>query len=864
LKTRALLECGEASPPAASPRDVGGKAWNLLRLRDRGFLVPRFWIVPRGHFDRVVALCRSTIDGALSDGALGDARSAAARIGEAIRACPVPTDLTAELMDVLAAGQLFAVRSSAVGEDSRDHSFAGMLDSVLNVPRCDVASAIQRVWASAFSARALLYRQRKGLTLEQTATAVIVQEMVQAVSAGVLFTRDPEDGARSIVISAGLGLGQGVVEGAVETDTYRVGWEDGPWSAEVPVKRSRIVLADAGRGGTREERIPPRRGRRPALDRAQLRRLRRLGREVESALGGPQDIEWAHDAEGRLFVLQARPIVGGPERPGEHRVWDNANIVESYPGLTLPLTFSFASRAYRRAFSRVARSFRAPPARPDLYDGLIGLIDGRVYYNLLAWYEMFSFLPGSERYRESWDRLVGVAQRSAPPLVRVRFWTRARVLLASLAILLGAGSLPARFRARFDALRTRFAGVGGEGTVDEVLATFRALEDDAGSFWHLTLQNDFCALKLSQWAGALAGRWGGGELGGLLCGPEPVESVEPVRSLIALVEAVRTDPAARALFEREDDGAVWAALDAEPRWQELQAAFRRHLEEFGDRSVAELKLETVTFAEDPPRLVALVRRYLSLGVSAADLEGSRARRPAVAKPPGPRGLFRRVALRLVLDRARAAVCAREEMRLARTRLFGMVRRLFRRLGALLVEQGFLDSAGDVHYLAVEELLDFARGTGVTREIRDLVALRRAEYRCFGESAAPSRLETVGIPRLRVPPAPDPVDATHRFLTGSGCSAGIASGRATVVLEPERAEPGRDRILVARSTDPGWVFLMMSSAGIVVERGSPLSHTAIIGRELGIPTVVGAAGATRLIPEGARLQIDGGTGDVRWA
>jgi phosphohistidine swiveling domain-containing protein len=869
-----ILSC-EASPRSASAREVGGKAWNLLRLRGHGFPVPRFWVVPRGSFDEVVESCGETISRALSDPR--SAAAAAGLIGEAISGCRVPPALAAELMEALPQGPLFAVRSSAVGEDSRQHSFAGVLESVLNVPRCDVAEALGRVWASAFSPRALLYRQRKGLTLEQTATAVIVQEMVQAARAGVLFTRDPADGARRFVVSAGLGLGQGVVSDAVETDTYRIGWEDGLVSSEVRMKRSRVVLAEPRRGGTREEPVSFRHGSRPALRSRQVRQLRDLGRDVERALGGPQDIEWAFDAEGRLFVLQARPIVNGARRPIEsRRIWDNANIVESYPGLTLPLTFSFARRSYRRTFSHVARSFLAfGGARPsaDVYDDLIGLIDGRVYYNLLAWYEMFSYLPGSDRYRESWDRLIGVAGHSAPPPSPGADLTRAGTLATSLAVLLRVESLRPRFFERFDALRARFRDAGSrEETAEEVLATFRLIEEEAGDFWHLTIQNDFCALKYHQWLATLLDRWSPsrdpGRLNALLSGPEGVESVAPVRSLLSLAEVVRADPSCLELFGGGGgDRAIWAAVDGDMRWHALREAFQRHLREFGDRSVGELKLETVTFEEDPARLVGLVKHYLSLGLSAAELERQRAGPLAIAEELRRHAVpdvIKSAAFRFVLARARAAVRTREDMRLARTRLFGMVRRLFRRLGQLLHEQGLLDATSDVHYLTVEELLDLVRGTGVVGEPRALVALRKAEYARYASAPAPARLETVGIPCANSRPAPEAVSGLQTVLQGTGCSAGVATGRARVVHDPEGAMAARDCVLVAPSTDPGWVFLMMSAAGIVVERGSVLSHTAIIGRELGIPTVVGAAGATKLIPEGAALRIDGGTGDVRWA
>jgi pyruvate,water dikinase len=223
--------------------------------------------------------------------------------------------------------------------------------------------------------------------------------------------------------------------------------------------------------------------------------------------------------------------------------------------------------------------------------------------------------------------------------------------------------------------------------------------------------------------------------------------------------------------------------------------------------------------------------------------------------------------RFVLERARTAIRAREDMRLARTRLFGMVRRLFLRLGGLLAGQQLLEVASDVHYLTVEELLDLGRGTGVTTDLKGLVAVRKADYARHATQPAATRLETLGIPvpsAVAVPTATaDDAPDGRNELRGTGCSAGIATGRAAVVLDPERAVSGRDSVLVARSTDPGWVFLMMSAAGMVVERGSLLSHTAIIGRELGIPTVVGATGATTRIPEGAAVRLDGRTGEVRW-
>jgi pyruvate,water dikinase len=876
---RRLLSSATA-PDAASPGEVGGKAWNLLRMTKAEFPVPRFWIVPRGEFDRVVERCRGTIDRALGAGAPDDPRAAAEVIRSAIVARALSADLIAELTSVLPGDGLFAVRSSAMGEDSRQHSFAGILDSVLNVPPGGIGGAVAAVWASAFSSRALAYRARKGLPLDEAATAVIVQEMVQPACAGVLFTRDPADGARRMVIAAGLGLGQGVVSDAVGTDTYRIGWDDDVVRSEVVTKRSRIVLSDRHRGGTREERVPTRRRARPALRPGQVRRLRDTGLRLERALGGPQDVEWAQDALGRLFILQARPIVGRAQAaPEPRRLWDNANVVESYPGLSLPLTFSFARRSYERAFERAAARFLAlGGARPprDVYASLVGLLHGRIYYNLHAWYEMFSYLPASDRYRASWDELVGVTPHHAVPSSPT---TRSGVLgalLTSLVILLRVKSLSRRFFTRFDRLHARFRSAGTEeATCEELLSTFRALEEAAAGFWHLTIQNDFCVLKYHQWLARLLELWGPGRdphlVNTLLSGHDGIESVAPIRSLLSLAEGVRADPSCLALFRADDDEAIWAVLQDDPRRGPLREAFARHLEEFGDRSVADLKLETVTFAQEPARLVGLVKHYLRAGLPAAALGRER---PAPSAEADPRrvvgGPIRGRVFRFVLDRARSAIRAREDMRLARTRLFGMVRRLFLRLGLLLAEQQRLEIPSDVHYLTVEELLDLGRGTGVTTDLQGLVGVRKADYARHATEPAAPRLETIGIPGSSAAAVgaaeagPDGAPDAHAELTGTGCSPGIATGRAAVVTDPERAVSQRDCVLVARSTDPGWVYLMMSAAGMVVERGSLLSHTAIIGRELGIPTVVGATGATTRIPDGAVVRLDGRTGEVRWA
>ena len=226
-------------------------------------------------------------------------------------------------------------------------------------------------------------------------------------------------------------------------------------------------------------------------------------------------------------------------------------------------------------------------------------------------------------------------------------------------------------------------------------------------------------------------------------------------------------------------------------------------------------------------------------------------------------LPKRLLFRFVLHNARRAIANRENMRFDRSRVYGLVRRMFQRLGKLFARKGVLEQASDIFYLTVAEVFGFVEGAALTLDLKSLVALRKAEYARFAELHLKNRLLTTGLPYLSPLEELDKGLPTGNTLQGTGCSSGVAEGVARVVLSAAAAPAGGDYILVAQATDPGWVFLMIGSRGIVVERGSLLSHTAIIGRELGIPTIVGVKDATRLIPDGALLTIDGKTGTIRW-
>jgi rifampicin phosphotransferase len=876
------------------PREeVGGKAHHLARLREAGADVPPWITVDAAAFDRAVAEARR-------EGATGP---------DALRAALLRAELPPRLLAALAEGIAraglgglpLAVRSSALAEDGTDASFAGQFETVLGVvPAASGApgdgppgaaalpDAVRRVWASALGAHALAYAARAGAGTPRM--GVVVQAMVDAVVAGVVFSADPVGDPGTAVVSAVPGLGEALVSGEVDADTYRV---DAAGDVRVEVAAKERALRLVPGGGTRWVELDPGLRAAPALTDGEAREIADAARRLAERFGAPQDVEWAieraPDGSRRLRILQARPITAlGPAAVaptpggGERRLWDNSNIVESFGGVTLPLTFSFARGVYEEVYLQFCRVLGVSEpllaAHRHVFANMLGLVRGRVYYNLLNWYRVLALLPGYTVNRDFMERMMGVRERladppSVPPVAgrgedAVRTARMAwRLVRAQRSLRRG---VPA-FHARVDAALAPLAGADlAARPADELAALYRRLEEDLLRHWRAPLVNDFFAMISFGVLVRLVERWLPGAppatVNDLLCGEGGIVSTEPARLLLGMAARVRDDSAVAALLEGEDGAESLARLAAHPGGAELHADLAAYLERFGDRCASELKLETVTHRDDPSTVVRLLREYARGGVRHPD--GTRevevraaAERLVRARLRGPR----RRAFMAVLGQARARIRDRENLRFERTRVFGAVRRILLAIGGRLAEAGRLDEARDVLYLRVEEVFAHLDGTGVTADLRALAALRRREFDAYArEPALPERFETFGPPG-EVPPAatgPDPGGGDGGTLRGTGCSPGVVRAPVRVVRDPHAAGELTGHILVAERTDPGWTLLFPAALGVLVERGSLLSHSAIVARELALPCIVSIPGLIGSLRDGERVEMDGTAGTVR--
>jgi pyruvate,water dikinase len=334
-----------------------------------------------------------------------------------------------------------------------------------------------------------------------------------------------------------------------------------------------------------------------------------------------------------------------------------------------------------------------------------------------------------------------------------------------------------------------------------------------------------------------------------------------------------------AAMVAEDTGAVVLLCGGSPRqieeWlttaERFRTEFRTYLEKFGDRCLEELKLESLTLHDEPLTLLRsigqLAQRFGTAGFTRSGAAVVPLRSQAEAKVGRVlRGRpWRQMVFAWVLKHARARVRDRENLRFERTRLFGRVRRIYLELGKRFAAMGRFGEARDVFYLTVEEVLGFVEGTSATTDLTELAAVRKREFDEFRASAAPAdRFATRGGVHLGntfewEKPA---VPLTAESLKGIGCCPGVVRGKARVITDPRAAVIESGEILVAMRTDPGWIMLFPSAAGLLVEHGSVLSHSAIVARELGIPAVVSISGITSWVETGEWLEMDGSTGVVR--
>ena len=742
---------------------------------------------------------------------------------------------------------MVAARSSATAEDMAEASMAGQYETFLNLTNIDeLLNAVSGCWESMHSDRLRAYLREQGIAPECVAMAVVVQRLVSADAAGVLFTANPQTGATDdMLVEAAWGLGEGVVSGAVQPDRIRIRGIDGAiLDYEVAEKTTR--LAPGGRGF---EAVPEFDQSRACMQHEALHQLWELGRRAARYFDGPQDIEWAV-ADGKVYLLQSRAITtlreaslrhGLPDAiradlkgqlEAGHGPWVRHNLDETLKHPS-PLTWSLLKPFMSGAggFGEMHREVGFEPSDAVCRDGFLELIGGRVYMDCARMPEMFS-----EGYPFGYDvaklRADPDAAQQAPTVANGTMREQGEAAAAALKVMANIRELAETLDQRFDG---QFVPAVSVWCQEEKPRDLGSLENaELVELWEKRRSKVL------------------DEFGVMAFLPSMVEALA-TEDLHAFLEEYSWDEDPDTLSNQL---VVSRSADqtflSNARLQEVGQGKRSKedwLKEFGSRGPGEFDLVNPRWSERPSDLDAMAER-LAGEESLLDFhdrrqeeaESAMQRLSSKLAPAQQEELKKRVEL------ASRYVRFREDGKCQLMRAYAMLRPIALEFGRRL------EIGEDVFLLEEREVLESIR-TGFVP--KDRIAQRRLQRRAEA-SLSLSRvidegdLETLGVPTIA---------ADASCWDAHSLSSGTCTGPARIVHSPESAgDLGKDYVLVCSSTDPSWTPLFVGASGLILECGGALSHGAIVARELGLPAVV-LEDATRLFESGEVLTLDANRGQV---
>ena len=717
--------------------------------------------------------------------------------------------------------EYFAVRSNFSSEDSGEHSFAGQFLTRLNVKREKVKEAVQEVFAS--YAGSLDYKEKAnrgkaeyGLKQQGKAETVLIQEMLFPEKSGVLFTKNPKGILSEMVVVLGQGLGDKVVEDQENVLTYHY------FSGE--------CLYQEGQGTGL------------GLEEDELKTLFSLGEKIEQLFQKPMDIEFAIE-KGKIYILQARAITT-LDMHLPTRILDNSNISESFPGICLPLSESFAGEMYSGIFTSLGRRFlgKRVSSYEAVFQRMVGGFSGRMYYEISSWYDILRLLPFSGKIIPVWQGMLGVSNEEISfSKKKPGFFLKCRIALLFCYYFIVSQrkmkELDKFFQEHYASYSKR---VEEEEEAPALYRIFLEMKDDLLREWDITLMNDMVSFISTHLYGKKTAF--------------SLETMKPVRALSALKAVARKH-----------------GLDSE----EYRREKKSYISAYGDRIEGELKLETRTYRSNEE----LLDRWIldALETEETDCLEKDCEETSRMEKPSEQKQRKSFLYRL----AESSCNNREISRLHRTRCFGLMRRIVDKIGEKTI--GF-----DVYYLSLNELkellfsgkdfsLKIAREKELRKAYEKLPVLSRVkllgkvdrdplagEIRVLSYESFKGKSEKSSVPFSEEPKnfeSKGKTESTPRVFFGRGVSKGIFRGEVLKIksLQELRAMEAKGKILLSYSTDPGWFPYLDMAEGLITERGSLLSHSAILARELEKPAVVNIPKIMEELQSGDIVEIDGDLG-----
>lgn len=825
---------------------AGGKGANLGVLIQAGLPVPPGFVITAAAYRKHLeaANLKELIEAKLENIAENDIAAiteASQCISTWIEESPMPSEVQEDVKRTYAdfsqelgsrSDVLVAVRSSATAEDLPSASFAGQHETYLGICGIDeIIRYIKKCWASLWSSQAISYRISMGFEHLKVDLAVVVQLMIDAEAAGVMFTANPVNGRRDeMLISAGYGLGESIVSGQITPDTFILSKSGNVKEQFLGSKEIRILLSE---NGTVLEEVPMKKRQEFCLGNREFQQLTDLAKAVEQHYGCPMDTEWAL-SQGKIYMLQARPIttalsdseatdILGPDDPiifqGEKAPWGLQSAMEHCSEPPTPLDFAYICSCYqgfdRYLHNEVGFSLPKSPMRP------IERESGCVAIDL----QQAEFSP---------------AMLCKIPKLLIREYTMdIRLFWQSLS-----SEIDLWIKKTDDAGKTTTDAVKLAKLMEQAVAEMGVLFQKRISDF---VPNIVIDLKFDYLIKKAVGKKRKEEVKENLLKALPFRTALQNKALVKVAHAA-------ALYGKDSS--------------EFKNEFDAFLAEYGDRPSASMAptLSAYTWREKPEVIYDLIDSL----VSDNELFNSEAsfKKQELALEEAKNEIKNVLSKKqydnflTILDLAREGVIIREEGLFYIEKLTSCVRRLSLKLGTMLEEKGILSEANDIFFLFLEELEPVAAGQ---LDLKGKIAKRQSAYKkvyAAHEKGIHWMISTGSFPIFNKKEKQTKSIGDPNEIKGISASRGVYEGPVCIVRGPsEFHKLKKGDILVSPYTAPVWTPLFRLASAVVTEIGSAGSHAAIVSREYGLPCVVDIPGITTRLKDGQMVRVDGTKGII---
>ncbi|KPC71021.1 phosphoenolpyruvate synthase [Thermoactinomyces vulgaris] len=787
------------------------------------------------------------------------------KIRKVIMEVEIPSDVVKDVDHVLTQlgdEHAYAVRSSATAEDLPHASFAGQQDTYLNIIGKDaILQHIRKCWSSLFTDRAVIYRMQNGFDHSHVHLSVIIQRMVFPQASGVLFTADPIHSNRKVVsIDASFGLGEAVVSGLVTADCYKVQEEN---IVDKMIATKKWAIYGRKEGGTETQLIDPDQQKSQTLTDQQILQLARIGRQIETYFGCPQDIEWCL-VDDTFYIVQSRPITTLypiPEADDqENRVYISVGHQQMMTDPMKPLglslfqltSFQPMKKAGGRLFVDVTHLLASPDSRAMLLNA-IEQSDPLIKDALITIVEREGFIKarpkgeGVQRISKinegmSWEFLEKNLHKD-PTIVR---------------------DLIKQSEASLAELKQNIQTKSGLDLFDFILEDCQRLKKMLSDSQSLDVI--MVAMNASFWINKKMQEWLGEKNAAdtlTLSVPNNITS-EMGLALLDVADVIRPYPEVVHYLQHTQDENFLDELTKFDGGQEAKEAILAYLDKYGMRCTGEIDITKPRWSEKPTALIPMILSNIkNFEPNASARKFEQGRQEALNKE---RELLER--LKQLPDGEHKAKQTKQVIRLIRDFIgyreypkYSMINRIFVYKQALmkeaeqLVQANVIREKEDIFYLTFEEL----REVVATNKLDDqIINKRKEEHKRFEKLTPPRVITSDGeiiagkYQRENLPP---------HAIVGLPVSSGVVEGRARVILKMEEADLEDGDILITAYTDPSWTPLFVNIKGLVTEVGGLMTHGAVIAREYGLPAVVGVENATKRIKDGQRIRVHGTEGYI---